>query len=63
MSKIIKLPKVIEKTALSKTSIYTFISEGTFPKQISLGERCVGWVESDVENWINDRVEISRGEA
>jgi len=60
MSNIIKLPEVIRKTSLSKSSIYIFISNNDFPKQIYLGKRCVGWLESDIEQWINDRIAVSK---
>ena len=33
------------------------MSEGTFPKQVSLGAKSVAWVESEVDDWIMDRVE------
>ncbi len=60
MNKIIKLHEVIQITSLSKSSIYSFISNNGFPRQISLGPRCVGWVESDVEAWICDRIADSK---
>jgi prophage regulatory protein len=53
---IIKLPSVINISGLSRTSIYNSIEEGTFPKQVSLGERSVGWVKSEVLEWIDSRI-------
>jgi prophage regulatory protein len=53
---IIKLPSVINISGLSRTSIYNRIEEGTFPKQISLGERSVGWVKSEIISWIDSRI-------
>jgi len=47
--KLLRLPEVKATTGLSKSSIYTRISEGTFPKQIPLGPRLVVWVESDIQ--------------
>ncbi|PCJ48333.1 MAG: transcriptional regulator [Gammaproteobacteria bacterium] len=60
MSRLIKLNDVIRKTSLSKSSIYSFISKGTFPKQVSIGLRGSAWQESDIEQWINDRVAESK---
>jgi prophage regulatory protein len=51
-SKILRLPAVMELTGLSRSSIYLRVAQGTFPKQVSLGARAVGWRESDVEAWI-----------
>ena len=49
--RILRLPAVRRRTGLSRSSIYLRISQGRFPKQISLGERAVGWVESEVNEW------------
>jgi prophage regulatory protein len=59
--KLIRLPEVKQTTGLSKSTIYSRIAEGTFPKQISLGPRLVVWVESDIQNWIAEQVSAARG--
>ncbi|MCP9903144.1 AlpA family transcriptional regulator [Cyanobium sp. BA5m-10] len=59
--KLLRLPEVKATTGLSKSSIYSRISEGTFPKQIPLGPRLVVWVESDIQNWISEQVSAARG--
>jgi prophage regulatory protein len=53
---IIKLPSVINIAGISRTSIYNRIEDGTFPKQISLGERSVGWIKSEILEWIDSRI-------
>jgi len=58
--KILRLPAVIDKTGLSRATIYLKISKKTFPSPISLGERSVGWLESEVEAWIQHQIECSR---
>ena len=55
--RLIKLKEVIEKTSLGRSTIYEFMTKGTFPKQVSLGAKSVAWVESEVDDWIMDRVE------
>jgi len=60
MNKLLRLPKVIDRTGLSKSSIYAFILAGTFPKPISLGERAVAWQESDISDWIEKRITASK---
>jgi prophage regulatory protein len=47
------------RTGLSRSSIYKKMSDGTFPRQISLGLRSVGWLESDIDDWIASRVQAS----
>ncbi len=59
---ILRLPQVKEQTGLSRSAIYKRISEGTFPKQIGLGGRAVGFLESDIQNWIKQRLAASRME-
>lgn len=54
--RIIRLKEVIESTGLARSTVYKFISDGVFPKPISLGDRCVGWLESEVQDWILDKV-------
>jgi len=59
--KFLRLPSVKAATGLSKSTIYTRIAEGTFPKQISIGPRLVVWIESDIQNWIDEQVLAARG--
>jgi len=58
--KFIRLPEVKNKTGLSRSSIYLRMSNGEFPQSISLGSRAIGWLESDVIQWIDDRLVASK---
>lgn len=60
---ISRLPSVMARTALSRSTIYLQVSEGTFPRPIALGPRAVGWVDSQIDDWILQRIEASRGRA
>jgi prophage regulatory protein len=57
---IIRLPDVIKKCGLSKSTIYLMISKREFPESISLGERAVGWIESEIDQWLEDKIAVSR---
>lgn len=57
---ILRLPAVKARTGLSRSSLYLKITKGQFPRPIALGERSVGWVESDIDAWINGRIERSK---
>lgn len=59
--KLMRLLEVKAITGLSKSTIYSRIAEGTFPKQILIGPRLVAWVESDIQNWIAEQVSAARG--
>lgn len=49
---ILKIQDVIERTKMGRTLIYQRIKEGTFPAQIKLGKRAVGWRSIDIDNFI-----------
>ncbi|MHB1293071.1 MAG: helix-turn-helix transcriptional regulator [Sulfuricella sp.] len=57
---ILRLPAVKARTGLSRSTLYLKIQQGTFPKNISLGERSTGWLESEVIEWVNSRITASR---
>ncbi|RYF47595.1 MAG: AlpA family transcriptional regulator [Cytophagaceae bacterium] len=54
--RIFRLKEVVGSTGLARSTIYKYIAEGAFPKPVSLGDRCVGWVDSEVHDWILARV-------
>ena len=58
--RMLRLPEVVNRTALSRSQIYRLIELGTFPKQVALGERSAGWVEEEVDGWLRARIEMSR---
>lgn len=55
-SRIIRLPEVKNLTGISRSQIYELIKNNKFLKQINLGARAVGWVESVVQEWIQQRI-------
>ena len=56
--KILRLPAVQNLTGLCRSSIFRRAKEGTFPKQLTLGEggRAIGWVETEVNDWILQQI-------
>ena len=59
---ILRMRQVQEVTGLSKSTIYLFIRQGKFKKPIRLGQNSVGWLQSDIEEFINARIQVSRPE-
>ena len=53
----LRLKQVIEVTTLSKSSIYKRMSNGDFPKQISIGPQQVVWVKKDIDDWMNKQIQ------
>jgi len=58
--KILRLPIVLDRTGLSRSTVYLRVTEGRFPRPVSLGARAVGWIETEVEEWIARQIEASR---
>jgi len=58
--RILRLSDVKERTGLSRSTIYLYINDGIFPRPISLGTRCVGWLESEIDTWIAACIHKSR---
>ncbi|HCF5694177.1 TPA: helix-turn-helix transcriptional regulator [Pseudomonas aeruginosa] len=54
--KILRLDSVIESTGLARSTIYKLVGSGDFPKPVPLVGRHVGWVESEVQEWIKARI-------
>ena len=50
------MSKVIRRVGVSRPTIYRWMREGTFPKQISIGANSVVWLESDVTKWMEDQI-------
>ena len=52
--RLIRLKEVIETTGLSRSRIYQYINEDKFPASVSLGGRSIGFVESEIQTWIEN---------
>ena len=59
-ARFLRLPEVMARTGLSRSTIYVRLDQGRFPRPVSLGGRAVGWIEAEVDEWIRDRIEKSR---
>jgi len=56
MKTIIKLPEVMAITTFSRSTIYRLIEMGEFPIQIKLAERSIGWIEQEVEDYMENKI-------
>ncbi|AEA78775.1 Transcriptional regulator, AlpA like protein [Vibrio cholerae LMA3984-4] len=54
--RLIRFREVLAMTGLSRSSMYRFIEENQLPTQVQLGGRAVAWVESEVQEWIAQRI-------
>ena len=57
---LIRLEQVKARTCLSRSTIYAYMREGRFPEPIALSDRCVAWIESEIDAWIAERIASRR---
>ncbi len=60
MMKIMRLPEVQELTGLKRTTIYEKMKTGEFPVKIALTTRTVGWLQNEIEAWIESKINQAR---
>jgi prophage regulatory protein len=56
MKRILRFAQVEDRTGLKHSAIYERIGNGTFPRQVPLGPKAVGWLETEIDEWIAQRV-------
>jgi prophage regulatory protein len=61
-TKLLRLPQVLERVPFCRATIYQLMRKGEFPKQVKMGERSAGWVESEIEAWVVEAIKKSRAE-
>ncbi len=54
-SRVLRLPEVAARVGLKRTAIYEAVLRGTFPRPLKLGLRASGWLEHEVDRWIDAR--------
>ena len=48
----LRLPEVQKISGLSVSSIWKLEKKGKFPQRIKIGERAVGWLSSEIQDWV-----------
>jgi prophage regulatory protein len=54
--RILRLPAVLRRTGLSRSTLYRKVNEGSFPRQIPISARCAGWRESHINEWMKNPI-------
>lgn len=60
--RILRIRTVLNRTGLSRSTLYRKMSDGSFPRQVKIGEHSSGWRESAINHWMADPAAY-RGEA
>jgi len=54
--RFLRLNQVVEKIGISRSTVYLYLKQGRFPEPVHLSERLVAWVESEIDNWMKERI-------
>lgn len=55
--RLVRLPEVLHRTGLSRSTVYRRLEQGAFPKPYPLGGKIVAWAECEIDQWISDRLD------
>ena len=58
--KLIRMHEVLNRTGFCRAWIYRLIKQNRFPKPIKIGERAIGFIESELDIWIENLINSSR---
>ena len=53
---LLRLRQVEQKTVLKRSQIYLYMKKGTFPRSIKIGPSSVAWLESEIDEWVNEKL-------
>jgi prophage regulatory protein len=56
--RLIRRPEVLERVGLSSSTLYEMTAAGEFPAPIPIGRQAVAWLDSEVDAWIKQRIEL-----
>lgn len=54
--RLIRMPEVLSKTGFKKSWVYLLISSNSFPKPIKIGARAIAFVEAEIDEWVEERI-------
>ena len=60
MTALLKLPEVIKRTSLCKSEIYKRMQIGAFPQNIRTSIRATAWIDSEIEEWVQQAIAKAR---
>lgn len=54
--RFLRLTQVMDKTGLKRSQIYSYMKTGDFPKSVKIGPSSVAWLESEIDDWIKEKL-------
>ena len=61
--RILRLNTVLDRTGLSRATLYRKVADGTFPRQVRIATRCTGWRETAIREWMHNPMFYETGDA
>jgi prophage regulatory protein len=58
--RLLRLNEVLKLVGISRSTLYRLLSEGDFPERVYISERCVGWTEDSIHDWVVKKLEQQR---
>jgi prophage regulatory protein len=58
--RMLRLPTVIDITGRSRSSIFRDVESGKFPKPVHIGPNAIAFLQSEIANWVEQRIQESR---
>lgn len=56
--RFLRLGTVLDRTGLTRSTLYRKMQEGSFPRQHRIAERCVAWRDSDIRQWMEEQATL-----
>jgi len=56
----LRISDVTKVTGFSRSQIYNLMRKGLFPRQVQIGPKSVAWLDSEISEWIKERIQQSR---
>ena len=53
--RVLRTTEVVERIGLSRSTLWRLERTGDFPERVHLGVNSVGWLETDIDSWLNNR--------
>jgi prophage regulatory protein len=60
--RILRLNAVLDRTGLSRSTMYRKMQNGTFPRNVQISVRCAGWRESAINDWLRNPMFYEAGQ-
>lgn len=55
---LLRMKDVIQRTGMSRATVYRRINDGEFPRQRQISRNLVGWLDHEISEWIASRAPV-----